>query len=81
MNSQLAAYARGKIKEGLSKLSEGHQIKFKRMYSHKNLKLPIDKVVDNMPDTKLNWALTQVQNSLNKLQREKKGGEKDARGN
>ncbi|MCK4446014.1 MAG: hypothetical protein KAW56_02925 [Candidatus Marinimicrobia bacterium] len=74
MNSQLEAYARQKIKEGLSKLSEGHQIIFKRMYSHENLKLPIDKVVDNMPKEKLDWALTQVQNSLNKIQNEKGGG-------
>ena len=75
MNSQLANYARGKIKEGLSKLSEGHQAVFKRMYSHKNLELPIDKVVDNMPDTKLNWALTQVQNSLKKSKMKGKEGE------
>ena len=81
MNSQLVAYARKKIKEGLSELSEGHQVVFKRLYSHENLELPIDEVVDNVPEEKLSWALTQVQNSLKKLQREKKGGEKDARGN
>ena len=81
MNSQLVTYAREKIKEGLSKLSEGHQAVFKRLYSHENLELPIDKIVDNMPEGKLDWALTQVQNSLKKLQREKEGGEKDARGN
>ena len=81
MNSQLVAYARKKIKEGLSELSEGHQVVFKRLYSHENLELPIDEVVDNVPEEKLSWALTQVQNSLEKLQREKKGGEKDARSN
>lgn len=64
MNSSLANYARQKIKEGLSQLSEGHQMKFKRMYSHNNLKLSIEDIVKNMPEEKLNWALTQVQNSL-----------------
>lgn len=81
MNSQLVTYAREKIKEGLSELPEGHQAVFKRLYSHENLKLPIDKIVDNLPEGKLDWALTQIQNSLKKLQREKEGGEKDARGN
>lgn len=81
MNKQLEDYARQKIKEGLSKLSEGHQTIFKRMYSHENSRLSINEVVDNMQKEKLDWALTQVQNSLKKLQREKEGGEKDARGN
>jgi len=64
MNSQLVSYARQKIKEGLSELTEGNQMKFKRMYSHNNLELPINNVVDNMPEEKLDWALTQVQNTL-----------------
>ena len=67
MNKQLENYARQKIKERLSKLPEGYQIKFKRIYSHENLKLPINEVVDKMRKEKLDWALTQVQNSLNKL--------------
>lgn len=77
MNSQLAAYAREKIKEGLGDLSEGHRMVFKRLYSHNNIEMPINDVIKNMPDEKLNWALTQVQNSLNKLQNEKEGGKKD----
>lgn len=81
MNNQLEDYTRQKIKEGLSKLSEGHQIIFKRMYSHKNLKLPIDEVVDNMPKEKLDWVLTQVQNSLNKIQNEKEGEVKEENDN
>ena len=79
MNKQLEDYARQKIKEGLSKLSEGHLAVFRRLYSHENSKLSIDEIVDNMSEKKLDWALTQVQNSLKKLQREKEGGEKDAR--
>jgi len=39
---------------------------FKRMYSHKNLDLPINEVVDNMPDDKIDWAMQQCQNTLNK---------------
>ena len=67
MNSQLVNYARQQIKEGLAKLPESHQHLFKRMYSHKNLELPINDVVDNMSKEKLDWALTQVENSLDKI--------------
>ena len=70
MNISLADYARENIKEGLLKLSEGHQMKFKRMYSHNNLELPIEDVVKNMPERNLDWALTQVQNSLKKIEEE-----------
>lgn len=84
MNKQLEDYARQKIKEGLSKLSEGHQLIFRRMYSQKTRMCPeisINEVVDNMRKEKLDWALTQVQNSLNKMQKEKKEGEENARSN
>ena len=64
MNSQLASYARKKIKEGLSELTVKHQMFFKRLYSHKNRDLSIDTIVDKMPEEKLNQALNQVQNSL-----------------
>ncbi len=37
------------------------------MYSHKNPDRPIDEVVDKMPAERLDWAMTQVQNSIAKL--------------
>lgn len=38
---------------------------FKRMYANPlELKKPIDEVVDSMPSNKLDWAMTQVQNTL-----------------
>ena len=64
MNSQLEAYARQTLKGGLSQLPESHNELFKRMYSHKNLHLPIDEVVDNMPTDKLDWAMQQVSRGL-----------------
>jgi len=41
---------------------------FKRIYANSNLELPIDKVVDNMPESKLDWAMQQVENTLRKKQ-------------
>ena len=67
MNDQLQAFARTSLKEGLAKLPEDWQLLFKRMYSHKNVELPIDVVVDRMPEEKLDWAMQQVQKSIQKL--------------
>ena len=47
-----------------------HLHTFRLMYSHKNLDAPINEIVDNMPRNQISWALTQVQNSLNKLQKQ-----------
>lgn len=61
-------YTRQEIKEGLTQLSDKHVDIFKRMYSPDNLSLDIDTVVENIPNERLNWALVQVTNSVNKLQ-------------
>lgn len=66
MNSTLNALGRNYLKELLSKLPEANHLLFKRMYSHKNLELPINEVVDNMPDDKVDWAVTQCENTLKK---------------
>ena len=70
MNNITLQFIRSTLKEGLAKCPEEWQMTFKRMYSHKDLDKPIDKVVDDMPDHRLDWAMTQVQNSLNKLDTE-----------
>lgn len=67
MNKQVIDFMKDKIKEGLKTLPEGHQMLFKRMYSHGNLDASIDTVVDNMPEEKFDWALTQIDNSHKKL--------------
>ena len=66
MNEQLKNFAREQLKIGLAKLPEPNQRLFKRMYSHNNLELSIDEVVDKMPEDKLDWAMQQVENTVNK---------------
>lgn len=61
MNKHLQAYARHFIKERLTRCSPRQQDIFKRMYSHLNLDLPVDQVVDAMSADKLNWAMEQVE--------------------
>jgi hypothetical protein len=72
MNARLQAFARLTLKEGLSLLSDEEQMFFKRMYSYNNLELPIDKVVDNMPEGKLDWAMQQVENTIIKNEKKKR---------
>ncbi len=67
MNKQLQDFARSEIKKGLAKLPESNHLLFKRMYSHENLDLPINDVVDKMEYERLDWALQQVERSVNKL--------------
>lgn len=75
MNEQLQNYARKTLKEGLSNLPEEWQTTFKLMYArNKGLRsvedataMKIDDVVDKMSADKLDWAMSQVENSLRKL--------------
>ncbi len=66
MNKTLEKYARDQIKHGLLQLTEDQQLFFKRIYSHKNTGLPINNVVDLLPDEKLDWAMQQVERTLQK---------------
>lgn len=75
MNNQLQEYARDNLKEGLSQLPNGWQDKFKLMYARDNgsrsvedaIAMSINDVVDQIPADKLDWAMTQVENSLEKM--------------
>lgn len=75
MNSILRKCAIDYLKSKLPLLPESNQKIFKLMYGcHKYHKTAEEKealdlmyVIDNMPDEKLNWAMQQVENSLNKL--------------
>lgn len=66
MNKTIAAFARQQIKANLALCSEGERDIFLRMYSHKDLARPIGDAVDAMPDDKLDWALSQTENTLRK---------------
>lgn len=66
MNSTIEKFTRQTIKDGLKRCTESQQFLFKRMYSPKNLELPIDEVVDKMPIEKLDWALTQIESTNKK---------------
>jgi len=68
MNNKLQDFARNELKIGLAQCTAEEQLLFKRMYSHKNLELPVDDVVDNMPAEKLDWAMQQVERTLAKHQ-------------
>ena len=67
MNKTVDSFIRKELKDGLAKLPESNQMMFKRIYSHLDLDESINNIVDFMPDEKLNWALTQVENSLKKI--------------
>lgn len=66
MNKQLQIFARRTLKEGLAKCTPDEHHIFRRMYSFKDLKKPIDEVVDGMDPDKLDWAMQQVQRTLDK---------------
>lgn len=66
MNATLAAYARQQIKTNLSACSEGQRSIFMRMYSHKDLDRSLADAVDALPADKLDWALSQTENTLRK---------------
>lgn len=66
MNETVITFTRNKIKEGLGKLSEKHKLRFNQMYSFKNLDKDVNEVVDEMSEEKLDWALTQIENSMRK---------------
>jgi len=65
MNNKLRNFARSEIKKGLHKLPERCHVLFKRMYSRDgDLSTDIDIVVDRMPVSKLDWAMQQVDRSV-----------------
>lgn len=47
-----------------------HLHTFRLMYSHEDMNAPINEIVNNMNSHQVSWAVTQVQNSLKKLQKQ-----------
>ena len=74
MNSKLQDFARTELLRGLSQLPTTWQRTFRLMYGRKNGKrsvenaetMPIEDVVAEIPDEKLDWAMQQVERSLEK---------------
>ena len=58
--------ARRKLMSGLAQCTASQQLLFKRMYANDNLGWPMEKVVDCMNEEKLDWAMQQVQRTLDK---------------
>ncbi len=67
MNERLVQFARAELKSGLAQLPDGWKMNFKRMYGDGDLDLELDDIVDGIPEEKLDWAMSQVQNSIKKL--------------
>ena len=59
-------FARAFLKAGLLKCTERQQQIFKRMYSHKDIDKNINAVVDDMTSDQLDWAMQQVQRTVEK---------------
>ena len=68
MNKTLSTTARNLIKSGLMQCSEAQRYVFKYLYVADDSYdvIDINTVVDNIPDDKLDWALTQVENTITK---------------
>jgi len=69
MNERLQEFARQEIKNGLGQLPDDWQHRFKQMYwadAATRRETPIDVVVDQMPPEKLDWAMQQIDRSLQK---------------
>lgn len=52
------------LKERIQLCTPEQQVVFRRMYSHKDLSRPTDEIVDAIPDESLDWALQQVDRTL-----------------
>lgn len=62
MNNKLSQFARDQLKQGLKNCTKREVLMFKRMYGKSESE--IDKVVNNIPDEKLDWAMQQIEKTL-----------------
>ena len=69
MNETLKNTAKEILKNLLSQCTDGQKHMFKRMYSHKNLELPINDAVDQMADDKIDCAIGQCERTVEKNNR------------
>jgi hypothetical protein len=66
MNDELIKFARDYLKENLKKCTEAQRGMFNRMYQGEGVPGDVDSVVDAMPESKLDWAMEQVRQTLQK---------------
>lgn len=66
MNQTLRKVAQTILKELTQKLNEGQMNTFMRMYSPKDMTLPIEHVIADIADDQLDHAITQCENSIAK---------------
>lgn len=66
MNKTIEKFARQTLFKKLSQCTKEQILFFKRMYSYKDLEKDTKKVVDEMPLDKLDWALSQVEATIEK---------------
>lgn len=72
INQRLRDFMKSDLKDMLSKCTPGEQHRFKQMYSHKNLDIDINTVVDNFVDgnemstSDLMWK---INNAMNQCER------------
>ena len=71
MNDILQNFARQWLKDNIKKLPTGWEMKFKRIYAYDNIMTPINVIIDEIHQDRLDWAMQQVQNSIEKLTKEK----------
>jgi alpha-mannosidase len=65
-NKTMINFAKERLKNLLTECTDGQQLLFKRMYSNGNLSLSIYDTVDQMDDHRLDWALSQVERTIEK---------------
>lgn len=65
-NETIKKFAKELLKDLLDECTEAQQLIFKRMYCDKNLEYSINDAVDQMDDDKIDWALTQVERTVEK---------------
>lgn len=78
MNETISNFIRDKIVQGLQKLPEAHQRMFKLMYGRNGGRrsvedteaLSVEFIIAEIPEQKLDWALSQIERSLDKLNKE-----------
>lgn len=64
MNKEIENFIRGVLMNGLVRSTEKQQMKFKRMYSSKDLEKNVLEIVEYMSPDKLDEALTYLQRLL-----------------
>ena len=64
MNKELETYTRKRIKELIEECQESQKIVFKRCFSFNDLTLDLDTIVKNIPEEKLDHALSLCQRTV-----------------